>query len=167
VPLGRGYLELVTVVEQDVASRSAFGRAVLSSIERDGGLAGWAVRVDDLEEDARRLGLQITSGERARPDGQTLRWRLAGVEEALSTGALPFFIEWDGPAEWHPGRAAADHAVDVRGLARVDIAADGAELGSWLGEHELPLRIVDGPPGISAVGIATGAGELNLETVAP
>src|SRR5687767_3425705 len=84
VPLGRGYLELITVVEQDVASGSAFGRAVLSALERDRGLAGWAVEVDDLEEDARRLGLHITSGERARPDGQTLRWRLAGVEEALS-----------------------------------------------------------------------------------
>jgi hypothetical protein len=36
------------------------------------------------------------------------------------------------------------------------------ELDEWLGPHDLPLRFVDGPPGIAAVRIATADGDVEL-----
>ena len=55
VPLGETYLELVTVVDEAEAAQSAFGRWVAAS--RPGAPFGWAVRTDDLDAVAARLGL--------------------------------------------------------------------------------------------------------------
>ena len=155
------------MVDRDVATRSAFGQGVLAAMSSRGTFAGWAVESDDIDHDARRLGLDIEAGERTRPDGTSLRWRLAGVARAMATGGLPFFIQWDGAPDAHPARAAADHACDATGFAWIEVAGRGPELESWLGDHDLPVRNVDGPPGITAVGIATSAGELALSAVAP
>ena len=80
---------------------SSFGRLVL---EAGDGLVGWSIGTDDLDRVANRLGLEIVRGKRNRPDGVRLTWRAAGIEEAMrSRGALPFFIQWEGPGELHPG----------------------------------------------------------------
>jgi hypothetical protein len=93
VPLGNAYLELVTVADDSQASRTAFGRWVGEAAWPC--LLGWAARTSDLDSVARRLNLVPTKGARTRPDGQTVRWRTAGIEQAAEKPCLPFFIEWD------------------------------------------------------------------------
>jgi hypothetical protein len=134
VQLGPDYVELVGVVDLETAASSDFGRLVRDAGE---GLVGWAVATDDLDAVAARLGLHIERGSRKRPDGVRLAWRLAGVAEALqSAGALPFFIQWEGPGELHPG---GDHSAPA-GIRWVEVAADEAELSEWLGGEQLPVR---------------------------
>jgi hypothetical protein len=125
-------------------------------------LAGWAVATDDLDGIANRLKLDVTSGSRDRPDGSTLRWQLAGVATALSTGALPFFIEWAAPPELHPGAAEVQHDVSARGIAWIEVGAENEALDAWLGHHDLQLRFTGAPPTLKAVGISTSTGELRL-----
>ena len=162
VPLGRDYVELVTVVDRDVAASSDFGRPVLHAIAKGQPLVGWAAQTDDLQAIANRLGLAVERGSRTRPDGSVLAWQLAGVAPALAGGALPFFIEWDVPSELHPGAADADHDVRPVGIASIEVRGDQHSLHQWLGESQLPLRIIEGPPSLSAVAIGTAVGDLLL-----
>jgi hypothetical protein len=80
----------------------------------------------------------------------------------LATGALPFFIQWDGPPELHPGAAVVDRGVTPRGIAWIEISIEEQSLHAWLGDHGLPLRIREGPPSLSAVAITTGERNLVL-----
>jgi hypothetical protein len=121
---------------------------------------GWAVATDDLPGIASRLNLEVTMGSRTRPDGSILRWQLAGVGHALAAGGLPFFIQWDAPPQLHPGAAKVEHRVIPRRIEWIEVAADEQLLRTWLGDHDLPLRITEGPPSLSAVAISTAAGEV-------
>jgi Glyoxalase-like domain len=164
VPLGRDYLELIGVADAAEAAASDFGRWISEATASGDRLVGWAVATDDLDAIASRLGLEIAPGSRARPDGSTLRWRLAGLARALTSGAYPLFVEWEGPPEVHPGRAAAEHRVEPRDIAWIEVSADEHALGTWLGDGELPLRIVAGPDAISAAAIGTDQGEIVLRS---
>ena len=147
VQLGPDYLELIGVADAATAAESEFGRMVLDAGE---GLMGWAVATDDLDAVADRLGLEIERGARKRPDGVRLAWRLAGVPEALASGGfLPFFIQWEGPSELHPG---GDSSAPP-GIAYVELAGDEARLREWLGGADLPVRVRAGSGGIVAAGI--------------
>lgn len=74
----------------------------------DGGLVGWAIACDDLDEavaEARGHGHdpgEVMDGQRAGPTGTVLRWRAAG--NATADGLVPFLICW-GDTE-HPARSA-------------------------------------------------------------
>ncbi len=76
-------------------------------------LATWAVATDAIDEDVARLnarGANLAApidGERRRPDGAVVRWRLAAPRE-LGPATPPFLIEHDPTAaEWTaPERAA-------------------------------------------------------------
>jgi hypothetical protein len=80
----------------------------------------------------------------------------------METGVLPFFVEWEGDADGHPGAAAAEHDADPEGIAWIELRTDDEErLREWLGEDaDLPLRITEGDPCLSAVAIATAGGEV-------
>jgi hypothetical protein len=162
VPLGHEYVELVTVADPDEAAASAFGRPVMEAVASGRRLVGWAVATDDLHGIARRLNLKVTSGSRTRPDGSTLSWQLAGVGRALATPGLPFFIQWDVPPQLHPGAAVVEHRGEPRGIRSIEITGDEQLLRTWLGDHDLPVRITEGPPALSAVAITTAAGEIVL-----
>lgn len=147
VPLGPDYLELIGVVDAAAAAGSDLGRSVRDAGE---GLLGWAVATDDLDAVAGRLGLEIERGARSRPDGVRLAWRLAGMREALESGGfLPFFIQWEGPGELHPG---GDSSAQP-GIAYVELTGDVARLREWLGGAELPVLVREGAGGIVAAGI--------------
>src|SRR4051794_29490436 len=110
--LGDAYLELVGVFDEELAARSWFGQPVRAAVaERDGGLVTWAVSVDDLDETLRWAppdsGLVgPLDGDRRRPDGRVVRWRLARPEAV--SAAAPFLIEHDrAAAEWTPPERAA------------------------------------------------------------
>ena len=162
MPLGHEYVELVAVVDREEAAASEFGRPVMEAVASGQRLVGWAVATDDLAGIARRLNLEVTTGSRTRPDGSTLRWQLAGVGHALAARGLPFFIQWNAPPRLHPGAAVADHRVTPRGIGWIEIAAEEQSLRAWLGDHDLPVRIAEGPPSLSAVAISMAAGELVL-----
>ena len=115
VPLGDTYLELVAAVDTAEAAGSPFGRWVAAA--PSGRPLGWAVRTQGLDVIAGRLGLAVTTGSRRREDGQVLRWRLAGMEQAVADAALPFFIEW-GDGTPLPGRAEANHRDGPCGSSR-------------------------------------------------
>jgi Glyoxalase-like domain len=142
VPLGGGYLELLGVADPDEAARSDLGDALMARLEGDGdGLFGWAVAVDDVEPVARRLGTAITTIRRAG-----LTARLTGVAEAMAEPFLPFFISRDqGIAD--PGTG------DAGGITWIELAGDAARLERWLDSRALPIRAVDGPAAVRAVGI--------------
>ena len=53
--LGDSYLELIGVFDRELAARSWIGPAVLAALERGGGLATWAIAVDDLDGQLRWL----------------------------------------------------------------------------------------------------------------
>jgi len=94
---------------------------------------------------------------RTRPDGVEISWHLVGLDAALAEG-LPFFIQWNVDEADHPGRELVEHRCSVVGIDWIELGGDGHRLASWLGQHELPLRHVDGAPGLHrmAVGIANG-----------
>lgn len=150
VPLGDGsYIELLAVADRGEAMGSPLGTALCAAIERGDGLFGWAVAVEDVEDVVRRLGISTVVVGR-----QGMTAQLAGVAESLAESYLPFFIErregWrGGPAE----RATA-------GLSWIEVAGDADRLDGWIGGAVLPVRVVDGRPGVRAIGI----GELELRT---
>jgi hypothetical protein len=163
VPLGDQYLELVATVDEPVAAETAFGKGVLERAARGGGWFTIAAVADDLEAVASRLGLEVGSGSRTRPDGQTVRWRMVGLDDPRREAWMPFFLIWDISDELHPGRARVGHGVRATGLGWVEVGGDAERLRTWLGGDELPIRVTDDEPGIHRVAISTADGELVIE----
>jgi len=159
VPLGDAYVELVAVVDRAEAAASGFGRSILRGARAGDAWVTLAVSTEDLDETAARLGLEVVPGRRERPDGSQIRWRSAGLEDPRREPWMPFFLQWDAPAELHPGRMRAGHGLRVDGIARVDLGGDEARLRAWC-DGQLPIRVTEGPPGIRAVALATADGEL-------
>jgi hypothetical protein len=123
--LGDSYLELIGVFDRGLAERSWLGGPVLAALERGGGMATWAVAVDDLDAQLRwappSAGLTgPVGGERGRPDGRVVRWRLAHPPDISPSS--PFLIEHDATAaEWSPDERAAraDERHPVGGRVRL------------------------------------------------
>ena len=132
--LGDSYLELIGVFDASLAATSWLGRPVLRTLEAGGGLAAWAVAVADLDSHlgwttAGGLVAGPVDGERRRPDGRLVRWRLAHPAEP--TPDAPFLIEHDlSAAEWTPEerreRAAERHPIG----GSVRLASIGFETAS-------------------------------------
>jgi hypothetical protein len=158
VPLGAGYVELIAIEDDAAAARSAFGRSLRSSLDAGEGWFAVCAASDDLDAVAARLEAEVEPGERVRPDGEVVRWRR--VDPPGRATWLPFFIAWDVEPELHPGRARAGHGVRAEGLAWVEVGGDADRMRAWLGGDDLAIRVVDGPPGVRRVAIATADGEL-------
>ncbi|CAK0743241.1 hypothetical protein CVIRNUC_001454 [Coccomyxa viridis] len=54
----------------------------------------------------------------------------------------------------------ADHRVKPVGIEYIELAGDRKATEEWMGTEALPLRWVEGPPGIKAVGIKTESGTI-------
>jgi hypothetical protein len=160
VPLGSSYLELVTVVEPETAAGNVFGRWV-QAMMAGGSPLGWAARTDELDGIARSRGLTPVDGSRVDAAGRELRWRLAGVDVAVRTPALPFFITWHAGTP-HPGAAAARHPTGEVTLSRL-VVGGGAQVAAWLGGEVPGVAVVDGPPLVHQVVLATSSGEVALD----
>ena len=153
VPLGAAYLELVTVVDQAEASNSDFGRWVSTMLDSSSRF-GWAVRTDNLDRTASRLGLEVAEGSRLSRDAQMLRWRIAGVAEAARDSSLPFFIQW-GASTPLPGRATVVHRAGAVALGELTINGDEQRLHDWLGTRSLPIRVTPGTQGLVSFTVVT------------
>lgn len=158
VPLGDAYLELVAVVDAAQARDSTFGRWILTA--EPNGPRGWAVRTDDIEAVARRLGLAVHAGSRTTPRGDVLRWRSAGLEQAIAERSLPFFIEWSKDTR-HPGTTAIRHPAGAAHLSRLEIQGDPRRLSDWLGGEELPIAVTAGAPSLSKIVISGDGREIS------
>ena len=104
--LGDSYLELVTVFDRDLGAGSWLGRPTSEALARGGGLVTWAVASDSILADVAALrgaGSDLADpmpGERVRPDGRVVRWRLS-LPGRLGPTEPPFLIEHDATAaEW-------------------------------------------------------------------
>lgn len=143
IPFGQGYLEVLTIADNEEASTSTLGRAIQARLRDVGeGLYAWAIAVEDVAPVAARLGVSTSTIAR---DGLTAG--LAGLEEALREPFLPFFIARD------PGVADPAAAGEAGGITWIEVAGDAERLEEWLGDAELAVRVVDGEPGVRAVGI--------------
>ena len=161
VPLGTSYLELVAVLEPEVARASAFAGWVADMAAGRCGW-GWAVRTRDIPATAARLGLDVVPGSRVTPSGTELRWRLAGVPDADGDRTLPFFIGW-GDGTPMPGTSYAEHRRTAVRLGGIAVETDAHVLGEWLDFAELPVVVRHGRRGVVAVELATDDGAVVLE----
>ncbi len=147
---------------------------MLSAIERGGGLATWAVAVDDLDRqltwlppDAGFVG--PLDGERRRDDGRVVRWRLAHPPALSPT--TPFLIQHDlDGAEWTPderaARAEQRHPVGGRvRLAGIEVATETAPVAA--GRLRRLLATSAEPAGRGVVRIALGRQEARIVQARP
>jgi hypothetical protein len=161
IPLGREYLELLGVVDLDQAAASEYGRSLLRATEHGDRLVRWSIRTDFIDDVAALLGLDLEPRRRARPDGEVLTWRAAGLALALADATMPFFMQWDRD-EQYPGALAAAHPNGARRVASLAIAPTDAEaFRSWTEGADVPLDLVPAAtPGIVSVTVETTAGDL-------
>ena len=68
VPLRNGYVELLGVIDPEVAARSGLGHRLVEEIATASRFIGWCCATDDIESVAGRLGLPVSEGRRVRPD---------------------------------------------------------------------------------------------------
>jgi hypothetical protein len=148
---GDTYLELIGVFDRALAERSWIGAPTVRALDADGGLATWAVATDDIDGDVARLndggaGLaDPVAGERLRPDGTVVRWRLS-VPRELGPERPPFLIEHDpASAEWSP----ADRAARAREVHPI---------GGQVRLATLELQITDMPGTIASLMRTTRVG---------
>lgn len=163
IPLGGDqYVELMSVVDEATAAQNLVGQRVLEWIADGEGLRAWCLATDDIGVIAARLGLDPSPWTRVRTDGEELRWLLVGVERAMGDPSLPFFIQWESPAETHPSRRAVEHTVEPVGISWLEVGGDPDRIAEWTGRADLPVRVVTEDEGPRALGIATADGELVL-----
>ena len=161
-PLGADYVELLAVVDPEVARGTTLGRMLL---ERSANGDEWfavCLADDDIDATASRLGLTVEDGSRERPDGTVVRWRGAGIEDPRRTPGFPFFIAWDVAPGQHPAAASLEQPCGATGIAWVEIAADPVAFDAWTGDAGVPVRLIAGEPRVSRVAVATPDGELVL-----
>jgi hypothetical protein len=152
VPLGDTYLELVTVVDPELASRNPFGRMVGSVRGTGQRPICWVVRTSELDDAARRNELPVTEGSRTTPDGRVIGWRMAGIDRAMAEPSLPFLIEW-APGTPYPGR---EPTANRWRIAEIRLRGAGERLHAWLGDHAIPIAVEAGEPALTGVVLAAG-----------
>jgi hypothetical protein len=156
------YVEWLEIEDPSIAAGSETGRRALAILERGGGLAAWTVQVEDIEAASARVGLDVFTGTTKVEGGALRHWY--SVTRDLD---LPVLIAYDDPdgsrrGRWQAAYENLGHTNVPRGIERVDVGNDPAELGAWLGPHDLPVAYVDGGPGVHAVHVATANGPLVL-----
>jgi Glyoxalase-like domain len=158
VPLGgTQYLELITPYDPDLS----LGREVWQRLAKGEGWFGWGLEDSDLDATAARLALTIDEGSIEGSDGQRGTWRIAGIEQSEdSDGALPFFIDYgsDRSTTWAQRYGEAKHVDPPTGISWVEVSFDEEVVRHWLAGSDLPIRLIDGPPGLCSVGIGCQSG---------
>ena len=125
--LGDSYVEFIGVFDPTLAATSWVGAPALRALEIGGGFATWAIASDDLDGELASLKAGGSSlgearpGERHRPDGAVVRWKLA-APDPLGPAEPPFLIEHDAMgAEWTTADRAARAAEAERLGGSIDL----------------------------------------------
>ena len=137
IPLGDWYIELLAVVDPAEAKTSALGTWTAHRSARPGADAV-CLRPDNFDDRIAELGLSSTEMTRVTPEGHLLKWRLAGFKYTVSTG-LPFFIDWEVPADMHPASIPTAKGQLLPNASLV-IYSEDDRLGAWLANSELRVR---------------------------
>ena len=177
--LGDAYVELMGVFDAALAEGSWWGRHISGLLA--GGQAAYAglpFATDDLAADVERLHAQGSPisepipGERRRPDGDIVRWRIARLPEPDTDLGLTFLIEHDtGAAEWRPAERAA-RAGEVHSLGtparfvRVELPVGEVRTATLRLLRQLGLQFRPSLAGHGARDSAIGAHTLRVSTAA-
>jgi hypothetical protein len=128
------YLELITIVDGEIARKWHVGRRMTEVLADGGGPLAFVLGARDMVATVDELtaaGLPVDPPYEAsgvRDDGTTIRtFRLAGYGEEFRTGRLPSLVEYGQPAEDDP--VPGDLGYTLRGLVRVDVAVADFEDG--------------------------------------
>jgi catechol 2,3-dioxygenase-like lactoylglutathione lyase family enzyme len=160
IPLGSHFIELVGIVDPKAAAHHFVGQWLSAFTASGDRLAALCLNVDHIEEVTSRLGLQATPGFRAYSGGQKVTWHSAGME-AFAAEGLPYFFAWDDQ-KYRLGPTRPQHRIEPRGIAWVEMGGNPERIHEWIGGADLPLRVIDGKPGLHTVGIETVNGEVVL-----
>jgi hypothetical protein len=136
IPLGAGYVELLTVVDREEAAATRFGGWALATLGDDERLMGWALSVDAVEPIAERLG---TGTDVIARSG--LRALTAGLAEAAARPERPFFIARQAGTP-DPGSVAAGHRVPVDGLATLVLGGTRTDIEGWC-QTQIDLNAIE------------------------
>jgi len=105
--------------------------------------------LDAADARMRALGVEVLDGG-VHPGLGTanrivpLAWHAAGLSLALQRGWLPFFMQWDVPAQY-PGALSVKHPSGAVRVAWLEVCpAAMAEPARWTAGAEAPLRQVEG-----------------------
>jgi Glyoxalase-like domain len=162
VPLGETYLELITVIDEAEAAQSRFGSWVAAAQPALARPLGWAVRTNALDDVARRLGLAVSTNSRATRSGQLLRWRVAGIEQAVAEPWVPIIIEW-GAGTPLPGETPTAHPAGRVRITKLQLTGDEDRVAAWLGTHHLPIEVRPGTPGLVSITLTGPADEIVID----
>lgn len=93
------YLELLGIDDARLASQSPVNAAAVRVLEDGGGLATYALVVDDVESTASALQAAgasfgpVVHGSRARDDGELVEWWTSFPKRPLGPDGIPFLIQ--------------------------------------------------------------------------
>lgn len=158
----RVYLEIVA---PDPAQANPRSLASLGLSEtRSSRMVGWALEAPDLDgliAEAGAKGFPMagpTSGERQRPDGYLLSWRIATLaDQRIGDGLAPFFIDWGATEHPTVGSPTGVQLVDLRAQypAPQPVQAAFDALG-------IPLRVEGGAEPALIATLDTPRGRIEL-----
>lgn len=128
----------------------------------------WALGVDDIQAEADRLGMPVHAATMQFQEGGESSFRVVG----MPLYPLPFFIRYgtDWPerrVQWAERLRRAKHDVEPGTFTFVEVGGVESQLHDWIGSTELPMRVVDGYPGIRSVGIEIDGKEIVLGSTDP
>jgi Glyoxalase-like domain len=150
---GATYVELLTV-HDPIGPMARWLSQMLAGGDR---WCGWAVRTDDIEKVAARLGVSTHPGSIERADGTVGSWTVAGNRRTAADSYLPFFIDYGASP---PIRTAPPNAPLA--VAWIEVTGERDRLSEWLGSEVPGVRVIAGTPGMRAVGLATHGDEIEL-----
>ncbi len=136
------YIELISTLEP--GQRSPWWDA---HIRDDGGPCAWAVEVDDVAAETRRvagLGISVDGPihyARERPDGVRIEWDLAILGEQGMGALLPFVIKDQTPRKLRVSPSASVAGTALTGVALVIIAVPAIEPASELFQRVYGLPV--------------------------
>lgn len=179
IRFGLDYIELLSVYDQVEAEqgRGLGGKALLDFFARqEGGLVGYALATDDIEQEAERFrsaGLQAEGPfgmQRMRPDGHLLSWSLLVPGGVSWRRRWPFFIHWGISDEqrltWEkPGV----HANGVVRWTAIAVGVHDLESAIDLYQRQIGLTLEqrNDVPALAAHGATFRVGRSTIELLAP
>jgi len=166
LPLQGGcYVEVVCALDHPSVDKAPFRQAVCQRAEQGGGWMAWVLGTTDISPMEARLGRQAVPAHRVKPDGTKLHWRQLGVLDLMEDPQLPFFVQWDVPADLHPSAGAGSVRVE-----RIELAGEPTVVAEWLQAPVAELVdevevswIASDEVGITAAWFSTAHGSVRID----
>lgn len=164
---GSNYIEVVGIVDpyklHDPAPQTQWLYNMMASGDHFGGLC---LRVDtqqELEDLAQKRGWAISKSGRMRTSGIFLPWMSTPTPSPWPKG-LPNVYFWP-EMNTHPSGQPIEPSPGLTrplGVSWVEVGGSETDLAAWLGLPltEMPLRYSGKAPGLYAVAVKTGKGEV-------